>query len=196
MSTTITDTTAYAQPSDFLLRYDARDVVQWVSDQTAPVSQASLSTNPNLFAALTDASGMIESALLAAGRYTVQDLQTLLTVNAGTTTTTIGNSASFLIRLTCDLALGLLIERRPYLERDMPQSYQRALDWLDRLRKGERVFAFQQVVNAGNPMVTFQSQADLAARNLASYQAGRYFGFDRAEEFVPSGTGTGGTVVP
>src|SRR5579859_2315948 len=137
MSTVISDTTAYATSADLTARYDVRDVCQWVSDTTAPVSQGSLATNAVVTALLADASGMVEAALLAVDRYSATDLQNLITAG--------GNSANFLKRLVCDLAIGQLIERRPYLDRDIPPAYLRALEWLEDLRNGKRIFAFQEV---------------------------------------------------
>ena len=185
MSTLMLDSTAYAVPSDLTARYDVRDIAQWASDTGTPVSTASIATNVNVLAALADASGMVEAACLAADRYTVSDLQNL----AGGS----GNSSNFIKRLTCDLAVGMLIERRYSYDRDLPRPCQQALVWLEELRAGKRIFAFQEVADAGNPKVTYQSQSDIAKRNLASFQAARFFGADRAEEFVPS-TGSANVV--
>ncbi len=117
---------------------------------------------------------MIEAACLVTERYSVQDLQSLYSTG--------GNSASFLIRLTCDLAVGLLMERRPYLEREPPPQFTRALEWLQQLREGERIFAFAEASEAGDPQVAQQSQLDLQIANRATYQASRFFGPDRAED--------------
>jgi phage gp36-like protein len=183
VSTPISNAAAYATSADFVARFDIRDVAQWVSDTGSPVSQASITTTPfnaNLLAALADASGMVESACFVSDRYTPNDL-TILN----------GNSLALLKRIVCGLAVGMLIERRPFLDREPPKVYEQALEWLDRLRKGERIFALQEAGDAGNPLVTFTSQADLALRNPVSVQMYRFFG-DRGQYFVP---GTQSTVV-
>ncbi len=188
MSTVISDLSAYATSADLIARYDVRDICQWVSDTAAPVSQGSLSSNSVLTALFADASGMVEAALLAVDRYSALDLQNLITAG--------GNSANFLKRLVCDLVAGMLIERRPYLDRDIPPAYLRALEWLEELRNGKRIFAFQEVADAGNAKVTIDSVYDIQSRNLASNQAARYFGADRAQDFVPgTSPGSGSNVV-
>ncbi len=189
MSTVMTDTTAYANSTDLINRYDARDICQWVSDTAAPVSQGSLPTNAVLTALFQDASGQVEAALLAVDRYSVTDLQNLITAG--------GNSANFLKRIVCDLVVGMLIERRPFLDRDLPPAYLRALEWLEELRNGKRIFAFQEVADAGNAKITIDSVYDIQSRNLASQQASRYFGADRANDYVPGNApGAGSNVVP
>jgi phage gp36-like protein len=189
MSTVLNDTTTYATPQDLVARYDVRDICQWVSDANAPVSPSSLGGNANLLAAIADASGMVEAAVLAAERYSVTDLQNLYASG--------GNSGQFLIRLVCDLAVGLLIERRPYLERDVPAPFLRALEWLEQLRDGKRILAFQEVAQAALPSVIVDSAADVRNRNLASYQANRFFGYDRGDVSVPGNApGAGASIVP
>lgn len=173
MSTPLSNATSYASAADFLGRYDARSVGDYVSDLGVKVDPVSLLTNANLLTALADASGMVESACLVGLRYQPSDL-------AGLT----GNSLSFLKRLVCDLAIGMLMMRRPQKDRPIPVTYEMALEFLERLRTGERIFGIQETAEAGTPQSRIQDQGKRNTLNLASLQAGRYFG-NRADSNRP-----------
>lgn len=166
MSTPLSSSDSYCTVTEFLERADARTVGDLVSDSGARVSASSLTANANVLTAIADASGMLESACVAGERYTPADLLALT-----------GVSASFLRMLVSDLALGRLILRRPQKDTPLPASYQLALDWLEKLRRGERVFGFQETADAGVYENNFIRETDLQEANLATYQSQRLFGY-------------------
>lgn len=128
---------AFLSNAEFLIRYDARVTGQLVSDTGTAVSPGDLPTDTNLQTALEDASGEILTACLKGGRYSEDDLAGLS-----------GNSLSYLQRLTCDLALYNLVVRRGRKLEDYPQT-EKALEMLDQIQKGEKVFAVPAVIEAG-----------------------------------------------
>lgn len=121
---------SYATPAEFLQRFDARIFGDVVSDEDTPVTPQQLLDDPNLQAALDDASGDIEAACLVGERYTPDDL-------AGLT----GNSLFHLKRICCDIAAAYLLRRRPS---DNPEADDARLELAEKhlmkLRTGENVF--------------------------------------------------------
>jgi phage gp36-like protein len=149
---------AYATPADLVARYDARTLGDLAADGGLRVSEASLLTDDNIQAALDDASGEIEAALLQGQRYTVADL-------AGLT----GNSAKYLARITCQIAFGYLWGRRPWSEAwedPRNEAMSRAKKALELLRTGENIFDVQAVKDAGVPESTGPTRVEI--RNLNS----------------------------
>jgi phage gp36-like protein len=136
---------SYASPSDFLKRYDARVLGDLVGDSGVRVDPSALLQNVNVQAALDDASGMIDSAVLVAQKYTPDELAALT-----------GVDAAFLIRIVCNLAFGLLTMRRGQPTEQIEQ-YKEALAALELLRSGERVFNVLANEEAGNPSASFPS---------------------------------------
>lgn len=127
---------AYATPEQLLSRYDSRVVGQLVDDTGGEVT--SLGTNSVVLDALEDASGQIRSAALVANKYSEATLNTLA-----------ADQDSFLVRLTCSLALGYLVNRRMMDTAQYPEVI-RAEQWLAALRFGERIFNVQDNADAGN----------------------------------------------
>ena len=127
---------AYATPEQLLSRYDSRVVGQLVDDTGGEVT--SLGTNSVVLDALEDASGQIRSAALVANKYSESTLNTLA-----------ADQDSFLVRLTCSLALGYLVNRRMMDTAQYPEVV-RAEQWLAALRFGERIFNVQDNADAGN----------------------------------------------
>lgn len=163
---------AYATPAQLLARYDARRIGDLVADPapgstTSRVSPTALLTDVNLAAALGDAAGMIDSAILKGGRYTPQDLADLAALSSGA-----DNSYQLLIRVNCDLAYGLLIRRRGLKVEDSAPGYLEALQTLQRLSDGDLVFNLSAVIAAGR-MTTHQLDLQIG---LLSANVRRYFG--------------------
>ena len=128
---------AYATIDDMRARFDVRLLTQLISD----TGQAASSTtgNTNLQASLDDASGAIEAALLMGGRYTTADLSGLT-----------GNSAKYLARMTCEIAMSYLMERRKYADDDArTRALEKSEEHLEMLRKGSHIFNVAAVVAAG-----------------------------------------------
>ena len=93
---------AYAEPSDLVNRLELPTIQRLISDDGQDVPAEDLATDDKLLAALEDASGDVEAAMLVGKRYSVEDLEGLT-----------GNSLATLKRITCTIALAYLLERRP-----------------------------------------------------------------------------------
>jgi len=129
---------SYATPADILLRFDANLLGMLVNDNSQKLTPMQLQTDSALQAALDDATGIIESALYVAYKYTAAEIAT---VTAG--------SVSLLKRLCCDLAIVMLCQRRAYDYADKYPMLNLTLDLIQKLRYGERVLDFGPNENAG-----------------------------------------------
>lgn len=159
---------AHATVSDLLARYDLRRIGDLVLDTDQRATAEELTGNGTagvvLQTALSDASGMINSAILAGERYTLADLSTMTT-----------DSKAYLTRLCCDIAYGLLISRRGYGGADLDAMTSRAKESeaaLEQFRNGDRVFEIEKNQEASTPQ-----QAQVSRKvNLFSNELDRYFG--------------------
>jgi phage gp36-like protein len=159
---------AHATVSDLLMRYDLRRIGDLVLDTDQRATAEELAGNSTagvvVQTALSDASGMINSAILAGGRYKLEDLLAMTT-----------DSKAYLKRLCCDLAYGLLISRRGYGGADLDAMTSRSKESeaiLELLRTGERMFEIEKNEQASTPQ-----QAQIS-KNIAlfSQELDRYFG--------------------
>lgn len=157
---------SYADPAAMMVRYDVRTLGDIVSDDGIRRSSTDLLTDANLLAALADASGEIEAALLQGRRYSAIDLSGLT-----------GNTQAYLIRLTCTIAWGLLYERRPSYQSDLrDDALDRAEEALEKLRRGEHIFNLDENKDAGLPEISGPTTVELDRLNLITTQArGHYF---------------------
>lgn len=147
---------AYASSSDLVARFDARTIGQLVSDTGQAVAQGSLSSDTKLAAALDDASGEIDAALMQGQRYSAADLTALT-----------GNSLAYLKRICCQIAMARLWERRPYLDEEgAEKALNMARQALDRLRKGENLFAVEDNLAASTPEVVTPTVTSIESLNL------------------------------
>lgn len=154
----------YAAPSDLTARYDLRTVSQLASDNNVAVPDVTAA--PAVLAVLSDASGDVDVALMAGGRYTAADLAALT-----------GNSLATLLRIVCDIAMSYLYARRPGFDvKKTKELRELADDHLDRLRKGENVFALPAQISAGQPTIDGPTAVEYEAMNLTADRARRgYF---------------------
>lgn len=168
---------AHATVPDLLMRYDSRRIADLVLDTDQRATDVELAGNSTaglvVQTALSDASGMINSAILAGNRYLLVDLQNMTE-----------DSKGYLKRLCCDLAYGLLISRRGYGGADLDAMTSRSKESeaiLELLRTGERVFEIEKNENAEIPQ---QAQVSRTI-NLFSSELDRYFGMRQsaANEF-------------
>lgn len=168
---------AHATVSDLLMRYDLRRIGDLVldTDQRATAEELAGNSTAGLVVqtALSDASGMINSAILAGGRYELADLVAMTQ-----------DSKGHLKRLCCDIAYGLLISRRGYGGADLDAMTSRSKESeaiLELLRTGERVFEIDKNEQASTPQ---QAQVSRTI-NLFSSEMDRYFGMRQstANEF-------------
>jgi len=121
-------------------RFDSRLLGDLVADDENRVAEASLTGNAKIGAALDDASGMLEAALMQGDRYTTDDLTALT-----------GNSLAYLKRIVCDIAIYLLEDRRRYNQDDQARAkaFEKAEEHLELLRKGSHIFNIQETKDAG-----------------------------------------------
>ena len=156
---------AYATPAQFLERYDERLLGDLVSDDNSQVSPSALLTDSNLQAALDDASGDIDAALITGQRYTTDDLDGLT-----------GNSQKHLIRITCDIAFVLLLTRRGSMDPETRRSHMAvAEDHLERLRKGLNIFNLDDQKDAGVVETAGPTRVDLTNLNLMRDRTRNYY---------------------
>lgn len=151
--------------ADLLLRYDANDIGDLVSDVGDQVSPADLLANEVALAAIGDAQGDVDSALLAGNRYTVAEITGLT-----------GNSESKLKRIECGRAMYYLLCRRPSFD---PERLDEFDSWtrkqLERLRKGENVFDLEDQKDAGVLSHAVQTIQSVANMNLIRDQTWHYY---------------------
>lgn len=156
---------AYADAFDLVDRKSAQTIGDLVSDSGEAVDEGDLSSNARVTAALDSASGAIESALLAGGRYSTADLGSLS-----------GNGLAYLKMITCDIAMTYLFARKPTTSVDEYKAAQDLADvHLERLRKGERIFNIAEVVTAGVPSYSGPTVPELRELNLIRDRTNNYF---------------------
>lgn len=157
---------AYATPADLINRYDVDMIGDLSTDERVAQSRSDIPTNSKVLTALEDASGEVEVALLAGGRYTADQLAGLS-----------GHAASHLKQIVCGLAIAALHRRRPQaFERSYIEDLTRdAREAIRSLRRGDNVFGLDEhiaasVVDTGGP-----TAIDLQTRNDLTVRMGRYF---------------------
>lgn len=159
---------AYAAASDMQLRFDERTLAELVSDTDAAIDTADLATDNKLAAALDDASGVIDAALLTGGRYSASDLSGLT-----------GNALALLKRLTCVLAMTFLRQRRPGAFPSDLQQVEADQKWaderLDLLRKGVNVFGLDDAIAAGNVSREPLTPSNVATASLIRDQTNNFY---------------------
>jgi hypothetical protein len=159
--TPLTSPTPYLTPAQFLTRYDQRFIGELCSDSGSPVSPANLLTDPNLAAALADASSFFESCVRVGGRYEPADLNALLAAG--------GVGGNLIQRLVADLTLQYLRRRRGMNE-DENMVAKDTYMTLKKLREGEQGLGFVEADEAGDMQVQViydsdRNRADLITQN-------------------------------
>lgn len=156
---------AFATPAQIVQRFDVRMLGDLVGDDGLRIGPSELLVHPNLQTALDDAAGEMLAALLQGKRYTAADLAALT-----------GDSQKYLIRLNCEIALGLLWERRGYFDDDRRDEWMdRSRKALNRLRTGEIIFDVDGVKGAALPNVSTPSRVTIENLNLTVDEARRGF---------------------
>lgn len=159
---------AYLTPSQFVARYDSRRVCQLISDSGTPASVSDLTTNGTaanlvLMQLILEASSLIDAACSVGKRYSRSDLEALIdtetaTLASGSATQDEKNASikkvALLHRLCADLTWGNLIARRGFAAeaiREQAPMYEGALNMLEQLYQGARVFDLDVNQQAGVP---------------------------------------------
>ena len=175
---------AYGAPADLILRFDANDIASMISDTGVPVDLGDLDTNGVLLALLADSSGRIDAAAMVGGLYTTSDL-------AGMT----GNSAALLTALCCDLTMVRLIRRRPgkVSVDDTAKMVEEVENYLDRLKKGERVFGnVAAAITAGQADSELPTAGELYLENRIDSRVQNFYPTIGQRRPVGLGGGSGG----
>jgi phage gp36-like protein len=161
----------YATSSDLIIRYDKQTIADLLSDTGTPVADGNLATDSKLLAILTAASGRVDAAVMVSDNYTSEELAALT-----------GNSLALLKDIVCDLAMVRLLRRRPekFGDEGTVAAFKEAEEYLDRLRRGERLFDVTSHKEAGLPTVDGPTANDYANLNLIP---------DRTKHFYPRRTG-------
>jgi hypothetical protein len=144
-----TATVPYLPVTEFLKRADLRTVARLCSDTGTPVGAIAntnplqinttiLAADPNLNAALCDASGIAEQALLTKAFYSSAQLASLS-----------GMQLCFFYVFLTRLTECLLYSRRPSPDVKQPAFWDWCQSYLDRMQSGERIFTFVATENAG-----------------------------------------------
>lgn len=160
---------ALADGDDLVARYDPRRVGELAGDGSTP-DPGDVPTLPVVVAAMADAEDEVIAAFRTAGRYTLEDLDAPTPPDDG------GTGRSIVKRLICDLAFGLLVDRRGYAagdEANLSPRVEQARLMLEQFRRGERVLDTDTHPPAGLPeAVTLPDAVNRAD------EAWRYFGID------------------
>lgn len=165
---------AYATGNDLIARYDSRMIGDLCQDDDEPVDVSSIPNHPNVLAALLDASGEIDTALMVGGQYTPAQLSGLT-----------DNTRNHLIRITCAIAIALLLERRPIeAYQQLAAAYRKVAEGhLTALRRGENVFGVQVNLEAG--IIDTATIDVVEVQNLNGVTARMRPYFPQAETFLP-----------
>lgn len=157
---------AYATGAQLVERYDIDLIGDLTQDNREDLDREAVATHPNVLAALLDATGEVDAALLSGGMYTPEQL-------AGLT----GNTINHRIRITCAIAMALLVERRPEKVSmelaEMIRKSSRA--HLELLRKGVNVFGIPAVIGSGALELATVSAVEIDNLNLLPGRMSRYF---------------------
>jgi hypothetical protein len=165
MSTSISNATSFCTPTQALDSYDARAWGDCFLDTGARETGSALLTDPRFQNLLNEAAGLIEMACLKGGIYQPADLSANLT----------GVSLQMLVGLNAKLAFWLGKSRRNP-DAPLPPTCIWALQTLEKLESGDKIFSFAENVNAGLPETAVLSGNDYDTLTLASDVARRYFG--------------------
>jgi hypothetical protein len=176
--------TPYLTVAEFLKRCDVRTVGDLCSDTGARITAAALATDPNLAAAVFDASGIFEAAATMGQRYQPVDLQALIASPCA--------GQALIYRLLSDYTTVLLWERRP----DLGKTPERLLwteEFLQKLSAGDRVLPFLETQKAGLLAADQESPIDVINRNLTTNEAYRLYGPRNNKSWQQPGQATTGS---
>lgn len=155
----------YAEPSDLMIQKDQNILADLCQDDGKAPDRSSLADNAILEAMLDQASGVVESALIAGRRYSATDLEDLT-----------GNSQALLKRICCDIGMRFLYERRPDYDPDALEKHRDLAErYLQRLQKGEDVFNITANKNAGLVDTAEPTTTDYSKLNLIPDRCNRFF---------------------
>jgi hypothetical protein len=177
----LTSATAFCTAADFILHHGSKEVAVLACDvpgqpDAGDVTDESTPVGEVVALALRRASGEVEMACLVGGRYKPADLLALLATG--------GVTAAALSGLTSDLAFWHLSKRRhPPIRIDEVPGAAEAYNTLELLRSGEKIFGFDEVIDAYNPKAVGETPTEQSSGGYTSKTprisdgcARRYFG--------------------
>lgn len=145
----------YIRPSELLLYYDQRRLLEMLSDTGTPVTTAGLDTNAIALTAVRQASSLIDSHVQTGQRYTRTQLEDIVTAaNAGGASEEAKKRAEPVKSLAAHLAFGCIMSRRGYSAAkmaDLAPMYAESLNQLNLLSSGIRILDLDQPKRAGVP---------------------------------------------
>lgn len=158
--------------TDLIARCDERVLQDLVSDTNTPVEDISADTR--ILSALASGGGRVEAACRVASIYTIDQLEQLEV--AGNE-----NALALYKDIVCQLAIVKLIRRRPekYASEDITALKEEAEEYLDRLRKGERLFSIEDDPHPGAGLPTIDGPTAITYRRLNMLP-------DRTKNFYPA----------
>lgn len=143
---------AYATASQLCQQFDRRDIAGMCAESDTPVPPSTVEQNSVVEWALEQATGEIKSAACIANKYPESVLDALA-----------DSADAFLVRLTCSIAMGALLQRRSVQRPgELPSAVQEAKNWLAALRLGEAIFDVDANKDKGNVQVSRGSVVTLA----------------------------------
>jgi phage gp36-like protein len=146
----------YLDPANFTKFYDERRVQELLSDSGTEVAVGDIATDPLLEELIIAATGEINSVILQGRRYTVQNLQDIIEAADNLTDKMAQATVRVLNQLCADLVFGMLLARRGYgpeaMEKMAPR-YKTALQTLEDLYQGKKVFNLSATIEAGVPQI-------------------------------------------
>lgn len=155
---------------DMIDRYDFRMLARLCFDDDDKHTRDELQNNsPILLAALSDAFGELKAAVSVAGMYDMKQIDRLTP-----------ESLALAKRIVCELALSFLYSRRGGEARETVKELRdSAEEYLDRLRKGERLFSIRssdEKEKAGQPSLVAPTVVQLHNLNGIVHRVSAYFG--------------------
>lgn len=158
--------TALATAADMLVRYDEPTIRDLLSDTATPASDDNLANNARLTAMLTAGSGHVLASALAGNNYTEEELLAMT-----------GNGQAMLVDLVCTITFCKLMRRRPgrFKPEDIIGQEKAVQEWLDALRKGQRLFPIAAHQTASNPTIDGPTAVEFQNLNLISTRTKNFY---------------------
>lgn len=156
----------YATAEDLMKRFDAGVIGDLCQDCRTESDEYDISKSKIVAMLLDEATGQFEIAVLAGGRYTLDQMATLT-----------GSQAEHRKRIECTITMANLHKRRTT---DAMLDIAKRLDeeaagYLKRLQSGENVFGFPENIQASVLEHDHVSAATIESLNLLPARMGRFF---------------------
>jgi phage gp36-like protein len=157
---------AYATGTDLVDCFDVDLIGDLAQDTREPIEQSAVKTHPNVLRMLEQATGDINVALIAGGRYQPAQLAALT-----------GDSQAHLVRITCTIAMALLFKRRPSAAMiELAKPFKDDRDkYISDLQTGKNLFNIDENKAASVIELQTVSAVEIDTLNLLPTRMGNYF---------------------